>query len=513
MNVAIYIRQSKEKEDSLSLESQEKLCISICESNGWQYTIFEDAGESGGDVERDDFQDMLYRIISGEFQHMMIYRLDRLNRDVPDFADLLRTLERHDATFQSATEQFDTSTPFGRAVAYIIMALAEYERRMTAARFKENYFYRAKKGHYPGGSTPFGYVLDRMLYEGKMATTLDIDPVTDPILLRIYKEHTVYGYSLREIATRLSSEGLKTGYGKPWSAQAIRRILRNPLYVENTIDIYEYFVGLGTSIANKPEEFDGTHGCLLLGKEIGRKHRKMTDLSNQILAIGLHPPRIPADQWLLSQRLLARNRQTKRKGTGHLSWLTGLVSCAHCGYAITVKGWKKKNKEYYYLTCRGRTNLGAATCKAKTMHPLREVEKEIERQLLDHVHEIDLSNTAGLQKDPVVASEINRLKGQDIQLTKEIDALIDLGLDGAAKDYIQKKINKKDAQRKDIQASIQALSVESPVRNVSQVQDAIDRIKTTWADLGVRERHNLAEILIKGITISMDQTIDITWVF
>ena len=112
---AIYLRQSKEKMDSVSMEAQLDKCKIICQLNGWDYISYDDKGKSGKDLNRPAFKQMMKDIESGKVKHIICYRLDRISRSMADFSNLIVTLEEYGVDFISATENFDTSNPLGRA--------------------------------------------------------------------------------------------------------------------------------------------------------------------------------------------------------------------------------------------------------------------------------------------------------------------------------------------------------------------------------------------------------------
>jgi DNA invertase Pin-like site-specific DNA recombinase len=513
MRAAIYSRQSKEKEDSLSIESQEDFCSSICKENGWEYDFYKDPGLSGGDIERPDFQKMMALILAGKYQRVIVYRLDRVNRDMADFANMLKVLERHDIIFQSATEPFDTSTPFGRAWAYNTMNYAEMERRRAMERGKENFLYRVSKGHYPGGHNPFGYRVVKVQHEGKAANTLEPDEIQAPYVRYIFDLYVNKKIALHRIALILNQEGIPTVSGGTWRNEKVRRTLKNPVYTENTIDVFEYFVALGVSVMQGPESFDGAHGCLLVEKEVMGKHRKLNPPEKQRLSVGLHRPLVSADIWLQAQRTLTMNGRRKRRGTGHSSWTIGFMKCAHCGYSMSTKQIKRQGQYITgYFICSGHNMRGDTVCTAKKHHNAGEVEAEIEKRLFAHLRDVDLDGVA-VNYSPETTFEINALRAKEIEIIQQIDDLIDKSFEGVVRDYIQARIEKLDKERQGIRARLFSLRNESHVNSNKNIKQVIETILTSWDELSITEKHSLAENIISGITLSSDMVIDIAWIF
>ena len=118
---AIYARQSVDKVDSISIESQIEYCK--YETRGEPCRVFQDKGYSGKNLDRPEFQNMIAAIRRGEIKRVICYKLDRCSRSILDFANMMEELQRYDVEFVSCTEKFDTSSPMGRAMLNICMLI------------------------------------------------------------------------------------------------------------------------------------------------------------------------------------------------------------------------------------------------------------------------------------------------------------------------------------------------------------------------------------------------------
>ena len=108
--VAIYIRVSTVHQvDKDSIPMQKKDLIAYCQLilGTDNYEIFEDAGYSGKNTDRPAFQDMMGRIRKGEFTHVLVWKIDRISRNLLDFAEMYEELQALRVTFVSKNEQFD----------------------------------------------------------------------------------------------------------------------------------------------------------------------------------------------------------------------------------------------------------------------------------------------------------------------------------------------------------------------------------------------------------------------
>jgi site-specific DNA recombinase len=145
ITAAIYARKSVEEDSSNSVDNQVERGISYCKLRGWNYVVYKDEGISGKDTNREGFQQMMKDAEKGRFQYIITYKLDRISRNVADFANFTNKLDQLGIGYISLTENFDTSTPIGRAMMYIAAVFAQLERETIAERVRDNMLDNAKK--------------------------------------------------------------------------------------------------------------------------------------------------------------------------------------------------------------------------------------------------------------------------------------------------------------------------------------------------------------------------------
>ena len=90
---AIYGRQSIDKKDSISIESQFEFCR--YELKGGEGKEYKDKGYSGKNIERPDFQRLLQDIRLGLIKRVIVYKLDRISRSIVDFAKLMELFKQY----------------------------------------------------------------------------------------------------------------------------------------------------------------------------------------------------------------------------------------------------------------------------------------------------------------------------------------------------------------------------------------------------------------------------------
>ena len=123
---AVYGRQSVDRKDSISIESQIEFCE--YELKGESYKAYTDKGYSGKNTDRPKFQQLMADIQKGLIKKVVVYKLDRISRSILDFATMMEEFQKYNVEFVSSTEKFDTSTPMGRAMLNICIVFAQLER-------------------------------------------------------------------------------------------------------------------------------------------------------------------------------------------------------------------------------------------------------------------------------------------------------------------------------------------------------------------------------------------------
>ena len=134
---ALYVRVSTNMQidkDSLPLQKSDLANYAKYALDIPEYEIFEDAGYSAKNTDRPRYQQMMARLRTGEFSHLIVWKIDRISRNLLDFAAMYEELKRLGVVFVSKNEQFDTSTAIGEAMLKIILIFAELERKMTSER-------------------------------------------------------------------------------------------------------------------------------------------------------------------------------------------------------------------------------------------------------------------------------------------------------------------------------------------------------------------------------------------
>src|SRR3954452_17019196 len=205
--VAIYIRRSTDEDNQpYSLEAQETKLRAFVESQpgDWQIVKIYSDDASGATTDREELQNMLRAARAGLFDTVLVYRVDRFSRRLPDLVSLLDDLADAGVAFRSATEPFDTSTPVGRMLVQMLGVFAEFEREVIIDRVIAGMERKAAKGLWTGGTAPIGYAVDKKTHN---SIVIEAEAA---IVRRIFDLYTKARLGPRAIASMLNDSGLRT---------------------------------------------------------------------------------------------------------------------------------------------------------------------------------------------------------------------------------------------------------------------------------------------------------------
>jgi len=225
---AAYIRVSTDEqaETGFGLQSQRERIAGALAMKGWTlFKEYEDAGQSGGKLDRPALQEMLADIEAGKIQAVVIYKLDRLSRNIRDTLELIEEIFKpKKIELFSVSESLDINSPTGQLMVNILSSFAQYEREVITARLSGGRKTKAKTGGYSGGNSAIGYSTER----GKKALFADDDKAA--AVRRVF-ELSAEGLKLQPIADRLNAEGYTTKQGARFTPTQVMRILnRRGLY-------------------------------------------------------------------------------------------------------------------------------------------------------------------------------------------------------------------------------------------------------------------------------------------
>lgn len=314
MRAVIYARYSSYAQSEQSIDGQLRDCTAFAEREG--YTIvghYIDRAQSARTADRTDFQRMIADSSKKEFDFIIVWKLDRFARDRYDAAFYKRKLRNNGVTVLSAMERI-SNTPEGIIMEGMLEAMAEYYSANLATNVKRGMRETVKKGLFPGGTVPIGYVLkDRHLYP---------DERKSPAIRKLFEEY-VKGTRPAELIRMLAAHGILTKRGELLSLSQIARLLANPVYKGEYTYNGEIIPGVADAI-------------------------------------------IDSNLFERAQQRLAANKKAPGRYKAHTTYqLLGKAFCGDCGSTmIGDSGYGRHQTLYSYYSCSKRKKHH--TCKKHT---------------------------------------------------------------------------------------------------------------------------------------------------
>ena len=337
--VALYVRVSTGYQvDKDSLPHQKKelkaYCKHVLHIPENRIQIFEDAGKSAKNTKRPAYERMMQAVQDGRVSHVIVYKIDRISRNLVDFSLMYDDFKRNRVTFISLNEQFDTSSAIGEAILKIILVFAELERKMTSERVSDIMIGRASQGLWNGANVPYGYKWD---------ASKDF-PIVDDKEGSIVKEiFDLYEKekSTVKICEYLNAHDMPTKRGGIWASKTVANIIRNPMYK-------------GTYRYNYRESGRG----------------RLKPQNEWIVLDNIITPIVTAEQWeccnaFMDANAAARNALGHPSKQKHTHVFGGLLRCGVCGSNMVCDKDRMRDNGFHPSYYRCGNQYRKNTCRPK----------------------------------------------------------------------------------------------------------------------------------------------------
>lgn len=460
MVVVGYARVSTENQlENYSIEEQTQRLKAYCAAKGWALRkLYVDGGYSGGNTNRPALQQMLSAIRKGGVDAVVVYKLDRLSRSQKDTLTLIEDeLLAHGTDFVSINENFDTSTPFGRAMIGILSVFAQLEKDQITERFTMGRIGRSKAGYYHGGSRPpTGYD-----YKDGLLVVNEYEAMQ----VREAFARFLAGKSVNSISRYLSSH-----YTTNWSAAKVLTVLKNTVY-------------------------------------IGKVHFRKVDYD------GIHQPLVSIEEFQAAAQLLSADSEREAKKTniqktpyraGYL--LSGLIFCGRCGARYSA------NHGYYKCYSRAKASpkfIKDPNCKNDNWE-IGRLDRLVEREIRNMISQPDLLDIVAQAIAERHEVKIDRpaLQKRITEIDTQISKLVDLYQIGSIPmETITQRINTISAERSQLQAQ---LDMPDLIPAVERFMQAVEDYKNGYGTGDTDNRRMFTASLVERIIIE-GQSVNIRW--
>lgn len=503
---ALYARQSLDKKDSMSIETQIEQCKTKLIQKE-EYREYTDKGYSGKNTERPSLNELLKDIESDKISCVVVYKLDRFSRNITDFYRLYEIMKAHKCEFISVSECFDTNTAMGRAMMGILVTFAQMERENIQQRVKDNYYYRvAQDGRWAGGPAPYGF---KNTKTADKKPTLEVDEEQMQVVKTIFFAYTnEVSISLGQIAKVLREQGyICNRSGKAtWDSSTIAKILQNTVYVKADEILYQYLDLKQIKFLNDKSMWNGEHSAHIIGKKVGNGNvRKYTDFKEQSVYVTNFPGIIDSRTYIRAMDRLASNEQIKNSTrNGVLMELGGKLKC-ECGYAI--KSYSKSTNGRPYLDCYANRSLHSCEHKYNKLN-FYEIQEEVGNQIQKQIGEIKHIVHTKIKLKEEKKKEIAKLE-------KQIERLVDMALESSELEQATKK--KIAATQKKINELQLEFMINADVLDGLAIPDIRKKFKGSfsninYSELSVEEKKYVVNIFIDKIVLHEETGgIEIFW--
>ena len=271
---AIYCRKSTEdglEQEFNSLDAQREAgeaYIRSQKTEGWEClpTQYSDGGFSGGNMDRPGLRQLLADIEAGEIDCVVVYKVDRLSRSLLDFARMMEAFEKHNVSFVSVTQQFNTTHSMGRLTLNVLLSFAQFEREIIGERIRDKIAAQARRGRWTGGRPVLGYDVDRSGPSPKLV----LNPDEATRVREIFDLYVRLG-SLFPVLEELERRQWRN---KGWTTKKGQRIAAPKFDRSNLYSLLCNPIYLG-KIKHKSQIYDGIHEPIISEEVFGKVQRQM----------------------------------------------------------------------------------------------------------------------------------------------------------------------------------------------------------------------------------------------
>lgn len=474
--VALYVRVSttSQLEEGYSIEEQKAKLESYCDIKDWHiYKVYTDGGFSGSTTERPALEQLIKDAQSKLFDTVLVYKLDRLSRSQKDTLYLIEDIFlKNNIEFVSLLENFDTSTPFGRAVIGLLSVFAQLEREQIKERMQLGKLGRAKAGKsMMWAKTSYGYDYN------KDTGSMTINEYEALAVKEIFTSYLA-GMSITKLRDKINDEYPKQ---PAWSYRTIRGILANPVYC----GLNQY----------KGQTFQGTHTAII----------SLVDFEQ-------------------TQRELAKRQQTAKELSNPRPFqakymLSGLAQCGYCHAPLKViLGQKRKDgtrfKRYECYQRHPRKTKGVTVYNDNQKCDSGYYDMD----LLEHYV---LTRIAQLQNDPDKIKELfsddtspavdkQAIQKQIDSLTLKLSKLNDLYLDDRITlDELRAKSSDFIKQRTALEEEIKKASTDKQAGRKDKIEKLLDA--SSVLEMSYDNQKVIVRELIDKVQVTSDKIV-IRWI-
>lgn len=474
MQAFLYCRVSSDEQASdnhYSLENQEIRARDYCKSKDWRVVEVRKDIASGKDTNRDGFGDLVKAVEAGRVDVVIVYRLDRLSRNVRDIYDFTDLATGRDVALVSLNESLDTTTAMGRAMLGVMAVFAQLTREMIAENVKDGLMRRAQSGRYIGNKDgPLGYRYDP---ESNSLNIVTEEAETVRLIFELFIERK---WGIEKIVGYLNEKEVRTKTGAEWSKGNIGRIIRNPVYMGK--------------LRCKEVTYEGQHDAVV------------------------------SEEVFLSAQDIIASRSTL-PGRSHQSQhlLSGLARCGACGKRLVAHyGQARKSGErhvfYFHRPALAKDGCKSFYRSAKKLEAIviDVVRKAAESDLLTQVASDELATLVENKIQPLrarsasIVSELGEMKEKFNTWADRLDRKL-IDEDQFTQQNARLLKRKQELQQELDQIDRQLAECENSEVSFEAARRALADFPGIWDRLEIEERRELLRLLVEKLEVHQDKVV------
>ncbi len=481
MRVGLYVRVStlEQANEGHSISVQQEKLATYCIARGWDvYFTYTDPGFSGSNMERPALKRMFSDIKAGHLDMVLVYKLDRLSRSQRDTLYMIEDVFlANNVDFVSMTENFDTSSPLGRAMIGILSVFAQLEREQIKERMAMGNMARAASGLWRGGSgAPIGYdYIDGRLVINEY----------EAAQIRLIFDLFLKGHTFNAIQTKLKTSGYTNHYGTWNNSHTVTKILQNSTYI----------------------------GKL---RYAGKEYE------------GVHEPIISQEIWNAAQ---LRLKEVLRNLTDHqktpfiaTKLLTGFTWCGECGARYFFRCCNHKNVagisiKYDYYRCytkEGHKKMRtAAKCSSHSwhVHKLDNLIINEIKKLAFNPEEIKILINKSREAMPEDTHSV-AIKKRLEEIEKQTNKIMDLyTLGNIPLEVISTRAEALAQEREKLLLELESLQIPEATLSAEEAIAIVANTEEVFANGTMEEKRAFLSSLVNKIVVYPNDDIDIHWKF
>lgn len=455
----IYARYSSDKQTEQSIEGQLYDCHNYAKANGMEIVHeYIDRAMTGKNDDRPEFRQMIKDSAAGDWEYVLVWKLDRFARNTLDSAINRQALKKNGVRLLSVMESFGENAS-GEMMEHFIEAINEYYSADLREKTIRGMRQSALKGQSTGGNIPLGYkIVDKKLV---------IDEDTREIPETVFRMYAA-GEKLTDIAKLLNSKGYRTRTGKPFTVNSFYSMLSNEKY----IGVYKY---------------------------------------EDIRIEGGVPAMIPKEDFEAVREKLKENRKRAAKNAAHADYyLSGKIFCGYCGEPMSgLSGTARNGDKHYYYRCNGVQKKTG--CKKRTERKER-IEDEVCREAWEFFRSLDKYEFAKevhslYLKEIETETSTDTLTKRLEEINRQTENIINAIANTGGKQALYDKLDELEKQKDQTESLLSLLdAVESNVPTVEQIVSLIDDILEIDVD-SLEGKKTIAKLMISKVYVFDDKLV------